>query len=108
MKPDIGRHGILFLPQRPFMALGSLRDQVTYPLIYRGESQKKVIDKEIVDILEMLSLRHVFDRVPEGLETCLVWEDVLSLGEQQRIAMARLFYHQPLVAILDECTSALD
>jgi ABC-type uncharacterized transport system fused permease/ATPase subunit len=58
--------------------------------------------------LKLVDLDHLVERVEYKWDTVLNWEDILSLGEQQRIAMARLFYHQPRVAILDECTSALN
>ncbi len=56
----------------------------------------------------MVSLGHLLERVDHKWNAVLHWEDVLSLGEQQRMAMARLFYHRPSVAILDECSSALN
>ncbi|MEB3312258.1 MAG: ABC transporter ATP-binding protein/permease [Snowella sp.] len=93
---------IMFLPQRPYMILGSLRDQLLYP-----HTSRDISPQELQATLEKINLGDLIERVG-GLETELNWSDVLSLGEQQRLAFARLLLTQPHYAILDEATSALD
>lgn len=93
---------MMFLPQRPYMPLGTLRHQLLYP--YRCG---QVSDEVLLDTLKQVNLADLPDRVG-GWEAELDWVDVLSLGEQQRLAFARLLLTQPRYAILDEATSALD
>jgi putative ATP-binding cassette transporter len=93
---------MLFIPQRPYMVLGSLRKQILYP-----HTEQVFTDKRIQSVLEVVNLGDLVDRVG-GLEVELDWADVLSLGEQQRLGFARLFLHRPHYAVLDEATSALD
>ncbi len=93
---------MLFIPQRPYMVLGSLRKQILYP-----HTEQVFTDKRIQSVLEVVNLEDLVDRVG-GLEVELDWADVLSLGEQQRLGFARLFLHRPHYAVLDEATSALD
>eukprot|EP01060_Flectonema_neradi_P017156 TRINITY_DN2395_c0_g1_i2.p1 TRINITY_DN2395_c0_g1~~TRINITY_DN2395_c0_g1_i2.p1 ORF type:complete len:1303 (+),score=257.75 TRINITY_DN2395_c0_g1_i2:40-3948(+) len=88
---------IYYLPQKPYNVLGSLKDQLTYPAI-----NATISDEELESLLSKLDLLHLL----EDNET-INWEERLSLGEQQRLAMARLFHHSPKFAILDECTSAV-
>ncbi|XP_074306712.1 ABC transporter D family member 1 isoform X2 [Silene latifolia] len=111
--------GIFVVPQRPYTCLGSLRDQIIYPLsheeaeiraICRHEGQptgtaKNMLDLQLKTILENVKLIYLLER-EGGLGATLNWEDVLSLGEQQRLGMARLFFHKPKFAVLDECTNA--
>lgn len=94
---------LMFLPQRPYMVQGSLRDQLLYP--YPGRA---VSDEEIHKIVEDVNLADVFTRVDGDLDRVVDWTNILSLGEQQRVAFARLFLHLPKFAFLDEATSALD
>ncbi len=94
---------LMFLPQRPYMIQGSLRDQLLYP--YPGRA---VSDEEIQRIVEEVNLADVFERVDGDLDRVVDWTNILSLGEQQRVAFARLFLHLPKFAFLDEATSALD
>ena len=93
---------MLFLPQRPYMLLGSLRNQLLYP-----NTEREVSDTELQKILEQVNLADLGERVG-GFDAELDWADVLSLGEQQRLAFARLLLSKPRYAILDEATSALD
>jgi vitamin B12/bleomycin/antimicrobial peptide transport system ATP-binding/permease protein len=93
---------IYFLPQRPYMLLGSLRDQMLYPRM-----QQETPEEELRRILQVVNLADLPERAG-GFEAELVWADVLSLGEQQRLAFARLFINRPGFAVLDEATSALD
>ena len=92
---------MMFLPQRPYMILGSLRDQVCYP--HAGN----VTDAELGEILRLVDLDTLPGRLG-GFDQEVKWEDVLSLGEQQQIAFARLLVNRPSYAFLDEATSALD
>jgi putative ATP-binding cassette transporter len=92
---------MMFLPQRPYMILGSLRDQVCYP--HAGEAS----DAQLIEILRLVDLDSLPRRLG-GLDLEVKWEDVLSLGEQQQIAFARLLFNRPAYAFLDEATSALD
>jgi putative ATP-binding cassette transporter len=92
----------LFLPQRPYMLLGNLRSQLLYP-----NTNHHVTDEQLHEILEQVNLAHLPERVG-GFDVELEWADILSLGEQQRLAFARLLIAKPRYAILDESTSALD
>jgi vitamin B12/bleomycin/antimicrobial peptide transport system ATP-binding/permease protein len=93
---------MLFLPQRPYMLLGSLRSQLLYP-----NTNQAVADEKLYEILKQVNLANLPERVG-GFDVVLDWADILSLGEQQRLAFARLLLTQPRYAILDEATSALD
>jgi vitamin B12/bleomycin/antimicrobial peptide transport system ATP-binding/permease protein len=94
---------LMFLPQRPYMVEGCLRDQLLYPYPDRGAT-----DDEIREIITQVNLADVLERVEGDLDRIVEWNHVLSLGEQQRVAFARLFLRKPKFAFLDEATSALD
>lgn len=94
---------LMFLPQRPYMVEGSLREQLLYPYPDWG-----VPDEDIRKVVGDVNLSDVFSRVDDDLDRVLDWGNVLSLGEQQRVAFARLFLREPKFAFLDEATSALD
>ncbi len=93
---------MMFLPQRPYMVLGSLRSQLLYP-----NPDNDISESKMRDILEEVNLAELPERVG-GFEVELDWANVLSLGEQQRLAFARLLLSLPNYVILDEATSALD
>lgn len=93
---------MLFLPQRPYMILGTLRDQLIYP-----SSDAEVEDEQLKQILQQVNLPNLVERFG-GLDAEESWAEVLSLGEQQRVAFARILVNQPRYTILDEATSALD
>lgn len=93
---------ILFLPQRPYMILGTLREQLLYP-----QTNVEISEEELQSILEAVNLPDLAARFG-GFEAQKDWSEVLSLGEQQRVAFARLLLIRPKYAILDEATSALD
>ena len=94
---------LMFLPQRPYMTEGSLRDQLLYPYPDRGLS-----DADIGEIISRVNLSEVFNRAEGDLDRVVDWSNILSIGEQQRVAFARLFVRRPAFAFLDEATSALD
>ncbi len=93
---------MLFLPQKPYMILGTLRQQLLYP-----QTDSHIADEQLEQALQEVNLGNLTEKVG-GLDVELSWSDVLSLGEQQRLAFARLLLTQPRYAILDEATSALD
>ncbi|PNY10448.1 ABC transporter D family member 1-like protein [Trifolium pratense] len=107
VKPGIGsdlNKEIFYVPQRPYTAVGTLRDQLIYPLTANQEVEP-LTKHGMVELLKNVDLEYLLDRYPPEKE--VNWGDELSLGEQQRLGMARLFYHKPKFAILDECTSAV-
>ena len=93
---------VFFLPQRPYLQVGSLRSQLIYPSTHTAHD-----DAALLKVLDDVQLRHLSE-TPTGLDRSEDWEKLLSGGEQQRLAFARLLVHAPKVAILDEATSALD
>ncbi|KAF9588677.1 hypothetical protein IFM89_014398 [Coptis chinensis] len=126
--------GIFFLPQRPYMVLGTLRQQLLYPTWSEGSlpiaestklpdslsilSQqpssenaaiglKKPKDEDLIQVLVDVRLDYILYRF-NGLDSTNEWSSVLSLGEQQRLAFARLLLSKPKLVLLDESTSALD
>jgi len=99
-RPDLSE--MLFLPQKPYMVLGNLRYQLLYP-----NADRQVDDAELQSALERVNLPELANRVG-GFDAEQRWADVLSLGEQQRLAFARLLLNKPRYLVLDESTSALD
>ncbi|CBZ29110.1 putative ATP-binding cassette protein subfamily D, member 2 [Leishmania mexicana MHOM/GT/2001/U1103] len=97
---------LYYVPQRPYMYDGTLLEQVIYPL---KKKDLTVGEAELYGYLQMAGLDYVFTKLNMSWGTRLPWsDDALSLGEQQRLAMARLFFHRPRFAILDECSSLVD
>ena len=90
---------VAFVPQRPYVPIGTLRRAILYPAVDRP-----VADKKIRQVLERCGLLHLGDR----LDSEEPWDRILSGGEQQRLAFARLLLDPPDILIMDEATSALD
>lgn len=127
-------NGIFFVPQRPYMVLGTLRQQLLYPTWTEKIHQSPINDaqktdlpflsevntsdgvgaesempstEELIRVLEAVRLGYILPRF-NGLDSMHDWASVLSLGEQQRLAFARLLLAKPTLVLLDESTSALD
>eukprot|EP00798_Chlamydomonas_sp_ICE-L_P012747 gene12747-15996_t len=118
---------LFYLSQRPYLVTGTLRDQLLYPFPPRsvwngaGEAQRKhyvsslsrqppppsaFLDVELERCLKAVDLDYLVSR-GNGWDQVQSWQETLSGGEKQRLAMSRLLYHRPTYAILDECTSAV-
>lgn len=93
---------MLFLPQKPYLILGTLRDQLLYP-----HDDLEVSEHQLNDALKAVNLANLAER-SGGFDLEKDWEEILSLGEQQRLAFARILISQPRYVVLDEATSALD
>ena len=91
---------LFFMPQRPYVPIGTLKHAVAYP-----NPVESVEDGDVVSALTDAGLGHLADRLhDEGVP----WERTLSGGEQQRLTFAQLFIQKPDIIIMDEATSALD
>ncbi len=93
---------VFFLPQQPYMQVGTLRSQLIYPSL-----ETSLGDARLLEILDQVHMEELAERVG-GLDAVQDWEKLLSVGEQQRLAFGRVLVRQPSIVILDEATSALD
>ena len=89
---------LMFIPQKPYLPLGSLREALLYP------GNKPLEDAEINRLMELCQIGYL----KEQLDVVADWSHVLSVGEQQRLAFVRAHIQKPLWLFLDEATSALD
>lgn len=94
-----GGERVMLLPQKPYLPIGTLRDAVAYP-----DDGGTYPDEDIVRVLGIVRLPHLAGRLDE--ET--IWAQTLSVGEQQRLAVARAILSRPAWLLLDEATAALD
>ncbi len=119
-------NALFYLSQRPYLVAGTLRDQLLYPLPpmsmwgaadplhdatfgawMRPEYEDvDVLDARLAVCMEAVGLEYLMVR-GDGWDQVQPWSETLSGGEKQRLAMARLLFHHPRYAILDECTSAV-
>jgi ATP-binding cassette subfamily D (ALD) protein 3 len=103
---DKGSAEVMFVPQKPYMVLGTLRDQLLYPHTRSQADRLQVTDEDLMHLLDMVDPNRIittswnFDEVRD-------WVKTFSGGQRQRVSMARLFYHKPRFAVLDECTNAM-
>ena len=93
------RQEMMFVPQLPYVPLGDLRSVVSYP-----HEEGAVGDREIQRALIKVALSHLVIRINDVKD----WAHILSVGEQQRIAFARILLSKPRAVFLDESTSAMD
>ena len=93
---------MFFLPQRPYLQPDTLRSQIIYP-----SQATELTDDQLLELLDEVQLGSLAERVG-GLDASHDWEKLLSTGEQQRLAFARVLARTPRIVILDEATSALD
>lgn len=100
-RPNINK--LFYIPQRPYLPNGTLLDQVIYPHMKLREGNT---NDDIANLLKDVQLGALLLK-DGGLDARQDWKEMLSGGEKQRVAMARLFYHKPEFAILDECTSTI-
>lgn len=98
------RPAMFYIPQKPYMTIGCLREQITYPVQVKPDRKN---DEELLKLLDLVDLRSLAEREQNGLDAIGDWDSTLSGGEKQRLAMTRLFYNTPQYALLDECTSAV-
>ncbi|MEL6552535.1 MAG: ATP-binding cassette domain-containing protein [Cyanobacteria bacterium J06621_11] len=103
---DCPQSNILFLPQQPYMTLGTLRQQLLYPSQSPDQASSQptqiISDDDLLNALKVVQLEDLTD-----LDKIADWSGQLSTGEQQRLAFARLLIKQPAYVVLDEATSAL-
>lgn len=100
VRPD--RQQMMFLPQRPYVPRSTLRQAICYPRTHTCPA-----DAQLLAVLKLVNLSELAVR-SGGLDVEHDWRQKLSLGEQQRLTMARLIMARPKYAFLDEATSALD
>ena len=99
---------IFYVPQRPYVTVGTLQDQIIYPRVRSPGEPDVVPEPRLRELLDAVDLGHLLEREAGfGADAVVDWGAQLSLGEQQRLGMARLFFHRPRFAILDECTSGV-
>jgi ABC-type uncharacterized transport system fused permease/ATPase subunit len=122
----VGTGGLFFVPQRPYIVEGTLREQLLYP---HSPRQQACSDEQLLQLLRSVRLGHLVttqrdratDDDPQYTRACSStadavalldddkkWAEVLSGGEQQRLGIARVLYHRPVFALMDESTSAMD
>lgn len=89
---------LMFIPQKPYIPLGSLREALLYP------GKKPLSDEELLYLLDLCQIGYLRDK----LDIVADWSHVLSVGEQQRLAFVRAHIQEPKWLFLDEATSALD
>lgn len=104
---------VFFMPQKPYNLLGSLREQIMYPSNSSSAGMNQMSDEALLSILNSVRLPNVArlagdGNMHRGLGVVKDWSKILSLGEQQRLAFARVLFNAPKVVIMDESTSALD
>lgn len=99
---------MFYLPQRAYLCRGNLREQVIYPHTFE-QYKNNVHGKTDEDLSEIFNILKLDDLLVgnKPWDEVRNWGEELSIGAQQRLAMARLYYHQPKFAVLDECTSAV-
>lgn len=92
---------IAYIPQESPVFDGTLRENLVF--------DKKVDDQEVIKVLEQVELKDLYDKLEKGLDTELGERGIaLSGGERQRLALARLWFSQASIVVLDEATSAMD
>ncbi|XP_065919594.1 lysosomal cobalamin transporter ABCD4-like [Dysidea avara] len=118
---DIGNTGVMFLPQQPFLITGSLTEQIIFP---HQMNKDKMIENDFGTVNSVYREVHWEERLTEAVRMAALvplrdriggmnsplegnWYNILSPGQMQQVAFARLFYHRPPFAILDEASSFL-
>eukprot|EP00897_Mesotaenium_endlicherianum_P000139 jgi/Mesen1/10125/ME000075S09630 len=105
----LGAAGLLYLPQTPLLARGSLADQISYPepapsLAGSAASELRRLERALSGV----GMGALLQRVGNSWEASADWDRILSPGEKQCVCLARVLYHKPAIAFLDEATSSIN
>ena len=82
---------IFYIPQRPYLSLGTLRDQILYPDTVEDMKNRNVTDTDLLEILKVVQIQHIVER-EGGWDTEKEWAIALSGGDKQRVSVLFLFY----------------